>query len=324
MVYQCSSAGICSTTFPINAQEARSIMPEISSPEITERSVGEQAHQALHFTKHYVTSYYRSRKEHAQWQDVHTYCMFVGHARSGGSIMGALLDAHPDVVLADEVDALRYLSVGFNQQQIYSMILARSRKQATKGRTKGGRDGKVYSYLVPGQWQGRFRRLRVIGDSKAGFSTQRLAQDGTLLPRLQRTMQHTNIKIIHVLRNPYDTVSTMYLRSGRSLEDGIERYFSNCETIAALRQEVADDGLLSVKHETFVRHPQAVLRRMCEFLGVEAPQDYLDACAGILYQSPAKSRHKVPWSADLIDAVQHQIGRFDFLHGYGYEDEEPR
>lgn len=297
-------------------------MPEVSSPEITHRSVSEQAHQMLHITKHYVASYYRSRKEHAQFQDVHTFCTFVGHARSGGSIMGALLDAHPNVVLADEVDALRYLAVGFNQQQIYSMILARSRKQAAKGRTKGGRDGKTYSYFVPDQWQGRFRDLRVIGDSKAGFSTQRFARDQTLLPRLQRTMRGTKIKIIHVLRNPFDTVSTMYLRSGRSLENGIERYFHNCKTIAALRGQVAGDALLSVKHETFVTHPQATLSKMCQFLGIDAPQDYLDACAGILYRSPAKSRNKVQWSPDLIRTVQHKIDHFDFLHGYGYEEDE--
>jgi hypothetical protein len=293
-------------------------MPKLTSPEVANPSLAAQISDRLLMAKQYVTSYYPGRKERALFDQVRSYCMFVGHARSGGSIVGALLDAHPRIVLADELDVLQLVGAGFSRDQIYHLLIARAQRQARKGRTKGGRDGKVLSYHVPGQWQGRFERLEVIGASKAGFSTQRLAQQPDLFRQLRDTVRGAQVKVVQVIRNPYDTISTMNIRAGRPIEAGIERYFANCETIARIQQRVGAD-MLSLKHEALVEQPHDQLGGLCRFLGVAAPSDYLDACAGILYASPAKSRHKVPWSQDLIDAVQRRLEAYDFLHGYAYD-----
>ncbi|HWQ16146.1 MAG TPA: sulfotransferase [Roseiflexaceae bacterium] len=293
-------------------------MPKSTSPEVTNPGLATLVYDRLRMAKRYVTSYYLSRKHRALFDAVRVHCLFVGHARSGGSIVGALLDAHPHVVLADELDVLQHVAAGFSRDQIYQLIVARAARQAHKGRTKGGRDGKVYSYHVPGQWQGRFERLQVIGGSKAGISTQRLAQRPELLQRLRDTVRGAEVRVVQVIRNPYDTISTMHIRAGRPLEAGIERYFANCDTIARIQQRLGAD-MLSVKHEALVEWPHEQLGALCRFLGVEALQDYLDACAGILYASPATSRHKVPWSQQLIDAVQRRVERYDFLHGYAYD-----
>lgn len=274
----------------------------------------------LRMARRYVTSLYKSRQERAWYTDIRTYCMFIGHARSGHSIVGALLDAHPNVILPDEVDALQYVAAGFGREQIYHLLLARSRRQAGKGRTKGGRDGKTYSYHVPGQWQGRFERLHVVGDSKAGQSTQRLAQNPALLDRLRETLGNAHIKIIYVARNPYDNISTMILRGGRSFDSAIKRYFANCEAIVDIKRRVAPADLMLARQEDLIARPKQLLAETCGFLGIAAPDDYLSACAGILYTSPARSRHKVEWTPELVATVRRNIERFDFLAGYSYED----
>jgi hypothetical protein len=275
--------------------------------------------ESLSMTKRFMLSYYQALRDDRTFQTVKTYCMFVGHARSGGSILGALLDAHPQIVIGDEVDVLKHLPLGFSRDQIFHMILARSQRQARKGRTKGGRDGRMYSYFVPGQWQGQFSQLRVIGDSKAGISTQRIAHDPTLLDRLTKVMERLDFKVVHIVRNPFDTVSTMNIRAGRPIANGIERYFTNCSTILALRNRLPAGSMLSVQHEYFIDNPATCLTDLCRFLGVAPTPGYLDACTGILYQSPAKSRHKVTWSPELIDIVRRQIDRYDFLQGYSYD-----
>lgn len=295
-------------------------MANVSLPQETVHSMGANIRQVLRMTKRYVASYYYSRTERHLFQDVQTYCMFVGHARSGHSMIGALLDAHPQIVVADEVDTLEYIAAGFSREQIWHIVLARAEKQARKGRTKGGRDGKVYSYHVPDQWQGRFHKLQVIGTSKAGISTQRLALQPALLQRLNNTMLDAKVKFVHVIRNPYDTISTMNLRAGRPLANGIERYFANCETLATIRQAVQSTDMFSMKQEDFIADPVTHLQHLCRFLGVEAHEQYIDACTRILYTSPSKSRQHVQWSPDLIDAVRQQSARFDFLDGYTYQD----
>ena len=61
----------------------------------------------------YLVSGAKSVVEKKLFVDVQTYCLFIGHGRSGHSILGALLDAHPNIILPDEVDVLKYLQAGF-------------------------------------------------------------------------------------------------------------------------------------------------------------------------------------------------------------------
>ena len=68
--------------------------------------------------------------------------------------------------------ALRYVDAGFNRRQIADILVRRSRRQAMAGRVTARRLT-AYDFEVPGQWQGRYQTLRVMGDSKAGMSTRR-------------------------------------------------------------------------------------------------------------------------------------------------------
>ncbi len=273
----------------------------------------------LRMARRYVTTLINGRLEQHHFRQVDTYCMFIGHARSGHSIVGALLDAHPNVILPDEVDVLQYVAAGFRRDQIFHMLLERSRWQIGKGRTKSGRDGKTYSYHVPGQWQGRFNDLRVIGSSKAGRSTRHLAFEPATLARLPKTLRVANIKVVQVVRNPFDNISTMNIR-GRPLLQAIERYFSNCEVIEKLQQMIPERDLHVLRQEALIADPEKQLRDMCAFLMLDAPEAYLKACAGILYASPSKSRHAIEWTPELVAQVETDIQRFGFLDGYRYDE----
>lgn len=250
---------------------------------------------------------------------VTTVAVFIGHARSGHSIVGALLDAHPQIVISDELDALRYVDLGFDARQVLYLSLAVSRHQARNQRRKAGQGGAVYSYHVPGQWQGRYRDLRVVGDSQAGWTVQRLARDPSLLPRLQARMAGRDVRFVHVVRNPFDNISTMMLRGNRTFESAFERYFANCESIVTLAERIGPASLHRVRHEEVITDPRSSLSAACRFLGVEPDPSYLDACASILYASPSRSRSKVTWTPDMRDQVDARIAAFDFLAGYRFD-----
>lgn len=262
---------------------------------------------------------YRIRTQPDLFRDVKTFCFFVGHNKSGTSMTGALLDAHPNAVISDEEDALQYVPMGFSRDQIFHLLLWGSRREAMKGRVTARRLT-PYSYQVPGQWQGRYSRMHVIGDSTSGSSTRRLAQDPDLLPRLQQLMAGVEVKLIQVIRNPYDPISVMMVRGKRSFENAIDHYFAGCEALVQLRRRLSDAQLLPVRYEDFVRSPRASLAEICHFLNIEPSADYLPACAGILRRDPDTHRDMVPWSAPWIEAVQTRMARYDFLAGYGFED----
>lgn len=277
------------------------------------------AYKKAYLARIYVSSFLTARVNAAAVANVDTLCLFIGHNKSGTSMLGSLLDAHPNVILSDEVDALKYIDAGFGRSQLFHVLIRASRRELIKGRVTARRLG-GYAWFVPDQWQGRYSTLRVIGDSTSGTSTRRLATDSTLLTRLdQRLGRGVQAKFILVIRNPFDPISFIMIRGKRSFENAIQHYFDNCEKVMALRHRIGEESLLPVRYESFIERPREQLARVCHFLGLEAPDEYLDACTQILHDSPQQGRHLVPWDDSWIDHVEARIQEFDFLQNYTFQ-----
>jgi hypothetical protein len=266
--------------------------------------------------KLYATSLYGSRKYRSIFENIESYCMFVGYPRTGHSLIGSLLDAHENIVVAHEMNALRFLKAGFNQRQIFTLILENSRSAARHGRQQTG-----YSYDVPGQWQGRFKDLRVIGDKKGGGTTMMLRDSPYLLDKLQSELD-VDVRIIHVTRNPYDVISTMAKRSGLPLENRAGAFFRMCETVSEIKKRIDERTMLDLRYESFLADPAFWLSETCHFLGVSAEdQDgYLETCKNLVFKSPHKSRLEAEWNRSLEDSIARKIQQFSFLHGYSFAD----
>lgn len=246
--------------------------------------------------------------------DVEKYCMFLGYPRSGHSLIGALLDAHPNMVIANELDAFRYVYARFTRTQIYSLILDHSHKFAQSGWRK-----RRYKYKIPGQAQGTYRALRVIGDKHGESSTLRLHQCPGLWDRLQKVVC-CPIHIVHVVRNPFDNISSIAKLKGWNLEESITYYFSLCNTVQSIQQRVDGLRLFEFRHEEFVADPGDHLRRLCEFLGEGVTDSYIRACKNFVRPNPNRTRHSVHWREDLLELVQTRSVQYTFLNGYKFDD----
>ncbi len=272
----------------------------------------------LRLIKRYVESYLPSLRKEKLFADVGTYCMFIGHGRSGSTLIGSLLDAHPNAIIAHELNALKHIQVGFSRRQLYYLLLRNSELYAANGRKAGG-----YEYPVDNQWQGKFRQLRVIGDKKATSAAKKLRTKPHLLQKLA-TVTDEKIRLIHVVRNPYDNIASKSRARKEDLTDSIGPYFDNCQTVMDIEKQIAanhgtDIKMLRIKHEAFIEDPQGQLGELCRFLEIETSQEYLDDCASIVFESPQKSRHKVSWSRELIDRIDREIDNIPFLQGYSYD-----
>jgi hypothetical protein len=238
--------------------------------------------------------------------------MFLGYPRSGHTLIRSLIDAHPNAIIANEFDVLVYVLLGFSKNQLFYLLLRRSKTRALKDQ----------SYRVPSQWQGAFRELKVIGDKKAGATTFLLNRRPELLQRL-REMVGVPVKFIHAIRNPYDNISSIYLRhlkDGKaSLERAVMDYFALVQTNAKLKSQIGPEDIFDIRHEVLVEDPIGQLRSLCKFLGLEPSEDYLRDCASTVYKSPHKTRLLTPWTPEMISSVQSQMQEFDFLFGYSFE-----
>lgn len=263
-----------------------------------------------------VQSNYYSWRNRKYWQDferVGSYCTFIGCGRTGHSLIGSLIDAHPDMVMSDELNVVTLIEKRFSKQQIYSLIIEESKNQAKEGREVTG-----YSYQVPNQWQGKFNNLKVIGDKFSTTTTAILQQKPYLLALLKKRL-NTEIKFIHITRNPYDVIKTFTTREGIELNVAIELYTLACQAIAEVKSQIKSDCLLEFSHEAFVQNPQEYLTKICNFLAVEIPINYLEDCSSIVYKSPHKSRYEIDWDRESINSVNQIIAKFPFLQNYSFE-----
>lgn len=261
----------------------------------------------------YVRSWRAARAHRDAFSRLEAFCLFVGYPRSGHSLVGSLLDAHPEMIIAHELHVLRYLRYGFHREQIFALLLERSRDHAEDGRAATG-----YSYAVPNQWQGRFRRLRVIGDKRGGTSIRKLTSRPHLLARLRQRIA-LPLRLVHVVRNPFDNVATIQRRSRRDLAESIDHYFGMVAGVERLRAQLASGELVDVRHDDLLDDPSRELTRLCAFLGVEPPADWLRDCASIVWRSPSHTRDEVQWPDALRERVAKEIERVPFLAGYDFE-----
>lgn len=250
----------------------------------------------------------------AAFRDVERYVMFVGHGRSGHSLIGSLLDAHENVIVAHELDALGSVGEGISRRQLFFELLARSRWFRRRGAKWSG-----YRYAVPSQHKGEFTTLQVIGDKKGGQSTVQLRCDPGLLRRLWRVVG-VPVHILHVKRHPLDNISTLARKDFEGdIDAAIDRYFRDCATVQAVKQRViGEDWIrwLDVVQEDFIRETKASLRELCQFAGVRATDDYLDDCAEVVFDHPSRSRDKVSYSEDQLDRIRAEKASFPSLEIY--------
>jgi hypothetical protein len=247
------------------------------------------------------------------------FCCFVGHGRSGGTLVGALLNAHPNVVMSNELNALRRLRLGLTGRQLERLIYLVSRRQVARGSQGGG----GYTYAVPNQWQGRHHELKVIGDRKAGATAHEILLHPESLDTLQRKIGLAK-KFIHVVRNPFDTITTTYRKTsplhGESVDAHLNRevrnYFARCAAVARIEVMFGTGSIHFLYHERLTSDPHGELQRTCEFLEVESFPDYLNDCASIIRATPHESRKTLIWTERQSAAVLRGMADFHWLADY--------
>ena len=162
----------------------------------------------------------------SDFEQVKTFVFFLGHSRSGHSIVGSILDAHPHIILANEGRLFIKLNEDLssetpqyrNKSTIFNTLWKNSFRHSISGlwTEKGKALIKGYSLSIGSLYQGTFvPPIQVVGDKNAGrttglFITEPLKWEQVFL-KLKSLLGNIPIKVIHVIRNPYDNIATAVL-----------------------------------------------------------------------------------------------------------------
>jgi len=275
---------------------------------------------------------------------VKTFVFFLGHARSGHSIVGSLMDSHPHMVISHEFDlfgSLSSRSLAPNKSEIFNALWGNTKRAVNSGLRTETANKKGYTLFVDGLYQGRYvDHIDVIGDKKGGSTTGMLLKNPDkwlycfdIIKSLAGT-----VKVIHVIRNPYDNIATLILYSFTSkrhfgelkesnntykinstlIKNKIKIYFSLFKAIADAKKKYNLD-IIEIHGKDLISNPRGTLLKMCNDLGVTCSNDYLEMCSNKIYKTQSETRYMIQWTNDQLQNVQQNIEKYSSLRGYSFD-----
>ena len=280
-------------------------------------------------------------------EGVEKFVFFVGYPRSGHSIIGSVMDAHPDIVIAHEYflfsECASQLKVGAsifkNKTQLFNELYKNSYLSSKCGWRSDGNTSKGYSLDVGNQWQGKFHQLRVIGDKSGGSATNfmQYKKGNECLDQMVGSL-NMSIIAVHVVRNPYDMIATNILyqlsvvkatkasdlmhRKVRPdttvLLSNTKRLFSQALAVKAVSKKVT---VVEIHIEDYIKDPRSCVLEICNALEVPCPQDYVEECYQKAYRNVSRSRDLIEWEPGILRRIQERMKEFPFFCGYTFEDD---
>ncbi len=273
--------------------------------------------------------------------NIETLVQFVGFPRSGHSLIGALLDAHDEAIIAHELDAMGLFRKGLPVKHLPGLMAWNSEAFSRHGRWWNG-----LCYKVPHTRDIADKVPRVIGDKKGDWAARWAAENPALVDRF-RAESPFACKWILVTRHPLDNVATMSLRQGKvydrlrieaasgaefrdavataqengtitteASDDLIAEYRALCAAVAMMKSRIPPEDWFEIAYEDFVSAPRDALTSLAAFVGLEAPSDWLEQASSLVHASSRLSRDSITWDERQRAAVARTVSDFDFLQGY--------
>jgi hypothetical protein len=234
--------------------------------------------------------------------------LFVGYPRSGHSLVGALIGAHPEAIISHELNLLSLQQRGLPRERLLELIVARERHFAAINRRWEG-----FDYSIGG-WGGEPARPRLMGDKKGSGTALGLERHPDALAALQERLG-TPVFVLHVMRHPLDNVATIARRERSSIREAFAKFNRRVETVARIRGDWPSAQWFDVRYEDVVKDVKGTLGSMLTWLDLPPSGAYLEACAQAVFKSPHKSRQLIDWRPIESD-VSALVEAHDFMAGY--------
>ena len=257
------------------------------------------------------------RRGRQRWRRARAVCLFLSPPRSGHSLLGALLDAHPDAAIGHELDALPFLRWGWRLEEVLPLMERSARWAAAQEQLPGG-----YGYQLAGQ--GQVRQPLLVGDKHGEATLVELGRRPWLRQRLDQSSP-APLHWLRAVRHPLDNIATIALQittiapgvvpaQGTALQRAEAYYFQLADWMVI--ESVGQPLLLDLRHEELLAEPERELRRLAGFLGLEPEPGWLERCQGMLHPQPHRSRHKVPWEQGQQERIMQRSQLYAFLEPY--------
>ena len=214
------------------------------------------------------------------------------------------------IMIGNEVHALRCFHAGDSWWSLIGRIAVNAKAfRKNPHWTK-------YNYEIPNPENSKNANpIQIIGDKKAGGSVFYSAKNPELLPTF-RDWLPIPLKVIHMIRHPFDVIATTSLKNGLSLDHNITRYFIFEKNMLEISKNLGEEHYLPIYQEDLIDNPLNNLTRLFSFLKMESEETYIKACCSFIFKQARKSRFKVEWTLQQKELVEARIQEVEHLKYY--------
>ena len=300
-----------------------------------------------------ITRRWRHRRRESRCQrqlsDVRCLCLFIGHGRSGHSLIGHLLNQHPNAAISHEYHLLLQMIL-FPDHPYTHFRLMRNKARKTKGR-KFRYNG--YSYQRLRNTKAKGEEIMLLGDKSGGTTADMLHKYGLDILRPLEKID-VALRFLCIIRNPYDVIFTrtmrevfmrhspLFRRYGKNrldldavakaldgdaecrrqlpleLKRNVKVYFRRAEAIQSLI-DAERHPMLVTHYREYTANPRAQMENILDFLQLPRIEGYADEAA-LQVRAASRSRDKSEalWTDEIIADIQSQARRYNYLDGYSF------
>ncbi len=284
---------------------------------------------------------------------VRKFVFFIGWSRSGSSIIGSILDAHPHIVIPHQYplfEKWKSNAMTFNRKKryLFNELYKLSYNDVVSGLRKNEEALSIRGYTlnVKGMWQGQFKDyVAVIGNKQAGQVTRQYLTDPANYQQVYKELVETvriPVVALLVVRNPFDMVARKCIhrlsdddlnmrelatmkkvyRDDRILKECIKMIMNHAQAIQSMKQDLKlNMTILEVHNSDYVNEPKRTVQRICDFLEVECSEEYLQACEEKAFKSTFRTRQLVEWPPELRTLMEQQMRNVRFFDRYSFDSE---
>ena len=271
--------------------------------------------------------------------------VFIGHAHSGHSIVGSILDSHPHIVVSHELNLFQemLLHPKWSKSDIFNALWQESVQSSTLGlRTESKKaHRKGYTLSIPGLYQGTYESyIDVIGDKKGGTMGMMLTKSPEQWKRyydMLKSVTGLPVKIFHVIRNPFDNIASTILIKGKvnvsksfkelkkegsnywinssCIDKFTSKYFKRFQSIESAKVKY-DLDVIEIHGIDLITDPKKVISDMCDYLQVSCSDHFISVCSKKIFPKESRTRYQLHWEDSQIESIQKRIEEFKNLHRY--------
>ena len=241
--------------------------------------------------------------------------MFMGYPRSGHTLVASMLNAHPNVMCSNQF-----------------FIIQDAEEKNLEGILKVIENGSTYQ-----NWKPEVKipsppkqDLYVVGDKTGHRTVEYLISNPEQLDALKKIIPWP-IKWVHVVRNPFDCLSTW---TRKNFDSRKNKKYNDSEKTASLNQEfkgafnkfkqlnnkIAElkktEDVLTLLHEQVVMKKDKTMKKLLNFLELEKSAEWRQNVIGTLWKKPRITRRNITWNSKMTNQVMNATRQYPWLDGY--------